>query len=159
MKGKKKNITARISSDSQSSPISTGQDVQQAAAICYRCNGNGKLQVLLVVSGRNGRWGVPKGHLDPGESSHAAAQRESYEEAGVLGPVEPDMFGTFAYEKDSSPNRYHVVVQLLEESEIATRFPEKATRKQRWHPQEAAIRAAAQPGLRMLLSKLQTRAL
>lgn len=34
-------------------------------------------------------------------------------------------------------------------------FPEKGTRKQKWFPLKVAIRDAAQPGLKALLSKLE----
>ena len=62
------------------SPIA--RDIRQAGAICYRRNENGDLRILLVGSRRNGRWGVPKGHLDPEETTGAAALREAFEETG-----------------------------------------------------------------------------
>ncbi len=37
--------------------------VAQAGAICYRRNGKRVLCILLIGSQRNGRWGLPKGHL------------------------------------------------------------------------------------------------
>lgn len=40
--------------------------------------------VWLVVSTRDGRWTLPKGRRDPGESPVDAAVRETAEEAGVL---------------------------------------------------------------------------
>ncbi|WP_307146621.1 NUDIX hydrolase [Rhizobium tibeticum] len=79
------------------------RDVRQAGAICYRRNKNGDLRILLVGSRRNGRWGVPKGHLDPGETTAAAALREAFEEAGVEGSVDPDVFGSFSYRKEVHP--------------------------------------------------------
>lgn len=111
-----KNLKASRSSNA-------GCDLQQAGAICYRRNGSGRLRVLLVGSLRNGRWGIPKGHLDPGETSSVAALREAFEEAGVAGEVDPEVFGSFSYQKDSTLHRYHVAVHLLEVSGIATDFP------------------------------------
>ncbi|TCU15386.1 NUDIX hydrolase [Rhizobium sullae] len=131
------------------------RDVRQAGAICYRRNKNGDLRILLVGSRRNGRWGVPKGHLDPGETTAAAALREAFEEAGVEGSVDPDVFGSFSYRKDSTPHRYSVSVHLLEVSRMTTEFPEKAMRKQKWFPPKIAIRDVAQPGLRTLLQRLR----
>lgn len=138
-----------------SSNATSPRDIQQAGAICYRRNRKGELSILLVGSRRNGRWGVPKGHLDPGETSHLAAGRESFEEAGVVGAVEREVFGTFSYTKDSSPHRYQVAVHLLEVSELSADFPEKAVRKQKWFTLKAAVRDAAQPGLQVLLEKLE----
>ncbi|WP_426129504.1 NUDIX domain-containing protein [Pararhizobium sp. PWRC1-1] len=49
---------------------------------------------------RNGRWGFPKGHIEPNESSHAA-KREAFEEAGVSGTAVQSVFGSYTYTKDS----------------------------------------------------------
>ena len=38
----------------------------------------------LMIS-RNGRWELPKGHIDPGESAVQAALREVSEECGITG--------------------------------------------------------------------------
>lgn len=135
----------------------SGRDVAQAGALCYRRNENGGVEILLVGSRRNGRWGIPKGHVEGGEASSAAALREAFEEAGVEGVVDTTVFGTFSYRKDTSPNCYHVAVHLLQVSRIADKFPEKDVRKTRWFPLESALRQAAQPGLRMLLASLEGR--
>lgn len=135
------------------------RDVRQAGAICYRRKGNGHLEVLLVGNRRNARWGLPKGHLDAGETSDEAAGRESFEEAGVVGQVDTEVFGSFVYAKENSPHRYQVAVHLLRVTDLADDFPEKAERKQKWFPLKTAVRNAAQPGLRALLAKLETVAL
>ncbi len=155
MKYGKKSKAVMLSDDQSSSTITTARDIEQAGAICYRRNGSGQLRILLVGSRRNGRWGVPKGHLDPGETSAQAAGREAFEEAGVLGDVEATIFGSFSYHKDSSPHHYHVSVHFLRVAEVRLDFPEKGTRKQKWFPLKVAIRDAAQPGLKALLSKLE----
>lgn len=156
MKDRRKTKTAMSNIGSQSSSTTiTPRDVQQAGAICYRLTASGRLQVLLVGSRRNGRWGVPKGHIDPGEASHAAAARESFEEAGVVGDVGKTIFGFFGYQKDSSPHRYHVAIHLLRVTKTTDEFPEKAVRKQKWFSIKDAILEAAQPGLRSLLDRLE----
>ncbi|TAX63706.1 DNA mismatch repair protein MutT [Rhizobium ruizarguesonis] len=50
----------------------------------------------------------------------------------------------------------NVAVHLLKVSRIADKFPGKVVRKTRWFPLETALREAAQPGLRMLLSSLRS---
>jgi len=138
------------STQNQALTDETGLDVAQAGAICYRRNAKGRLEVLLVGSRRNGRWGVPKGHVESRETSSATALREAF-----IGDVDSTPVGSFAYQKDSSTNRYTVTVHLLKVSRIAATFPEAGFRKTQWFLLKDASRKAAQPGLRTLLSRLE----
>lgn len=131
-------------------------DIEQAGAICLRCTKKGALLVLLVGSRRNGRWGLPKGHIETDETSRDTAEREAFEEAGVRGTAAGKPFGSFFYFKDSSIRRYRVTAHLVEVRSIAKSFPEKATRKIRWFALEEAAAEASQPGLRTLLERLKT---
>jgi len=59
-----------------------------AGCVAYRYDG-GALMILLIRD-KYGRWTLPKGHLEPGESEAQAAVREVFEETavdGVLGPL------------------------------------------------------------------------
>src|ERR1700740_1337880 len=38
---------------------------------------------VLIVNQNGNSWSLPKGHLEPGEDSIAAAKREIYEESGI----------------------------------------------------------------------------
>jgi 8-oxo-dGTP pyrophosphatase MutT (NUDIX family) len=61
--------------------------VHQSGAIVVRLDGK-EPRVLLVSAKRNPRnWIFPKGHIEKGETSEAAALRETREEAGVLGTL------------------------------------------------------------------------
>jgi 8-oxo-dGTP pyrophosphatase MutT (NUDIX family) len=42
---------------------------------------------ILLIATHSGRWQLPKGHLEPGESAEQAALRETQEETGVRGRV------------------------------------------------------------------------
>lgn len=55
----------------------------RALAVCYRSTPAG-VEVVLVRS-RRGRWTIPGGRLEPGETPEHAALRELREEAGVVG--------------------------------------------------------------------------
>ena len=49
---------------------------------------DGKILLVQEATGTyQGKWGLPKGHVDPGESPEAAALRELHEEAGYSGSV------------------------------------------------------------------------
>jgi 8-oxo-dGTP pyrophosphatase MutT (NUDIX family) len=122
--------------------------IEQAGAICLRRSEEGELQVLLVASRRNGRWGLPKGHIDPGEISWMAAEREAFEEAGARGRITPTIFGAFEYSKDSSVNRYRVTVHIMETLFIEAAYPEKEIRPSRWFSLSDAVTAIGHDGLR-----------
>ncbi|WP_313140625.1 NUDIX hydrolase [Rhizobium croatiense] len=154
MKNRKKSKTAMLANHNKSPSGDLAREIAQAGAICYRRTDDGRLEVLMVGSRRNGRWGVPKGHLGAGESSDLTASRESFEEAGVIGSVDRAVFGSFTYRKDSTPHRYHVAVHLLEVTGISDDYPEKTIRKKAWFPLDAAVTEASQPGLRALMVKL-----
>jgi 8-oxo-dGTP pyrophosphatase MutT (NUDIX family) len=135
--------------------MTTGiEDVEQAAAICInRCEGTAP-QVLLVRSRRNGRWGLPKGHIELGETAQIAAAREAFEEAGVRGSISSFPLGKFFYFKNSTSTRYNVTVYVLDVQSISDEFPEKGVRKSRWVSIDQAVLEASQPGLRTLLQKI-----
>jgi 8-oxo-dGTP diphosphatase len=49
---------------------------------------DGKILLVQEAKGAHrGKWGLPKGHVDPGESPETAAIRELQEEAGYTGSV------------------------------------------------------------------------
>jgi predicted NUDIX family NTP pyrophosphohydrolase len=51
-----------------------GAMIRMALAVSSKHGTNNDL-----LSRRNGRWGLPKGHVDPDETSQQAAAREAYE--------------------------------------------------------------------------------
>ncbi|MDQ1037253.1 8-oxo-dGTP diphosphatase [Streptomyces sp. V3I8] len=73
--------------------------------------------VLLIERGWDpfaGRWALPGGHVDPGETSRAAAARELAEEAGVYAaPEELDQIGTFDRPDRDPRGRYVTVAYHL----------------------------------------------
>ncbi len=127
----------------------------QAGAICYRRNSvAGEMEVLLIGSLRTGRWGIPKGHIESGETACETAEREAFEEAGISGVIENEALGTFTYAKETSPNRFHVTVHLLRVTARADDFPEDRIRKSKWVPVEMAMREAGHPELSDLFARL-----
>ncbi|MGO4564608.1 NUDIX hydrolase [Rhizobium sp. 2YAF20] len=129
--------------------------IRQAGAICYRWNDKDRLvETLLIASLRNGRWGIPKGHVESGETTRQAARREAFEESGVSGIVDKDVFGAFTYSKEGNPKQFHVSVHLLAVKELADNFPEKQVRKIRWVPVGTAMRDTWQSGLSGLFVNL-----
>ncbi len=70
--------------------------VQQSAAIPWRVV-EGRVLVLLITSARSGRWGIPKGHLEPFLAAHESAASESFFVACVVGSSAFDGLCTFLY--------------------------------------------------------------
>ncbi len=54
----------------------------QVAAIPIRWIG-GRPEVLLITTRGTGRWTIPKGHIEEGESAKQTAEREIKEETGL----------------------------------------------------------------------------
>ncbi|WP_432297337.1 NUDIX hydrolase [Rhizobium panacihumi] len=121
---------------------------EQAGALCLRSSPEGDQIVMLVGSRRNGRWGLPKGHIEPGETSHEAAMREAFEEAGVRGEISEKIVGSFLYSKDNSPNQYRVIIHRLDVTSIVETYPEKGLRSREWFALADAASAAGHGGLR-----------
>ncbi len=113
----------------------------QSAAIPYRRNAAGELEVLLVTSRRSGRWVLPKGNINR-MLPHAAAAREAFEEAGVLGVIRHTPVGDYLQQKiladghalDIAVSAYPLFVNVL-----LGKYPEMDLRKRKWmHVLEAA---------------------
>src|SRR5690606_27257505 len=71
---------------------------RQYAALPYRWEGQAVL-VMLVTSLQTRRWIIPKGWPEKDMAPHELAAREAFEEAGLVGTVDPEPFGAFTYEK------------------------------------------------------------
>ncbi|MGE5589787.1 MAG: NUDIX hydrolase [Bacillota bacterium] len=55
-----------------------------AGGVVYRTVGSGQ---LLLIQDRYGRWTLPKGKVEPGETVEEAALREIREETGIQGRI------------------------------------------------------------------------
>lgn len=98
---------------------------------------------LLVRSKEVGTWGLPKGHIEKGESSEHTAVRETKEETGVDVTVVRQL-PDFAYfnSRIGQPVRLHFFLArpVGGASEIADEFPEWVSlevAKQRVYPNQA----------------------
>jgi 8-oxo-dGTP pyrophosphatase MutT (NUDIX family) len=112
------------------------------------------IEVLLLTSRGTGRWIIPKGwpirKLSPAE----AAAREAYEEAGLVGTIQPSgPVGRYPYAKSSVPGglAIEVAVFLLRVDRQLDHWPEQAERETRWFTPEDAAQLVAEPELAALL--------
>ena len=72
-------------------------DILQAGCVPYRFRRE-QLEICLITT-RKGRWGFPKGIIDPGETPQETALKESEEEAGLIGKIEGKPIGSYRYRK------------------------------------------------------------
>jgi 8-oxo-dGTP pyrophosphatase MutT (NUDIX family) len=118
--------------------------VRQAAAIPVLGN-----QVCLVTSRNGKRLVIPKGCLEPGKTSGEIALQEAWEEAGLVGLLQADPIGSYLYEKDA--RNHHVLVYLMQVTQVAEVWPEGAWRARSWHTFGQALRRVEEVGLREIL--------
>ncbi len=55
-----------------------------AGGIVFRNSADGKDIEILLIQDSKGRWTIPKGHIEPGETARQTAIREIGEEAGLF---------------------------------------------------------------------------
>jgi len=116
-------------------------DVHQAGVIAIRREASG-VQVCLIRT--KGKWGIPKGFIDPGDSSQQAALNEAFEEAGLRGEIIGDAVGRYDYEKWTA--RLTVVVYVMRVVEEEPGWPEMRLRERFWMSlEEAGARLASHP--------------
>src|SRR3977135_3808711 len=99
--------------------------VRQAAALPLR---NGR--VCLVTSSNGKRWVIPKGIIEPGQTASETALQEAWEEAGLVGALQPEPVGSYLYDKWCGP--CHVTVFMMKVSDEATDWPEQELRERSW---------------------------
>jgi len=134
-----------------------GERIRQVAAIPFRLNQHGDIEIMLVTSRTTKRFIVPKGWPMKGKSGRKAAMIEAQEEAGVLGKIVKQPAGTYSYWKRLSNRFVHVdvIVYLLEVTEELTDWQEAKRRQRAWlAPADAAV-LIDEPDLSTLVSTLK----
>ncbi|CAN7338924.1 NUDIX hydrolase [Mesorhizobium sp. LjRoot246] len=119
-----------------------GETIRQVAAIPFRLNAHGDIEVMLVTSRTTRRFIVPKGWPMKGKSGRKAATIEAQEEAGVLGKTLSQPAGTYSYWKRLANRfvRVDVIVYLLEVTEELADWQEAKRRQRAWlAPADAAV--------------------
>jgi 8-oxo-dGTP pyrophosphatase MutT (NUDIX family) len=124
-------------------PIPDGV-LRQAAALPMRDG-----EVCLVTSRNGKRWVAPKGCMEPGKTAGEIALQEAWEEAGLVGSLDPEPIGSYFYEKDGAT--CHVIVFVMQVTGETADWPERSFRQRRWSSAAKAAMRVADPGLRALI--------
>ncbi|MCB1383563.1 MAG: NUDIX hydrolase [Notoacmeibacter sp.] len=113
----------------------------QAALLPWRKSSRG-IEIMLVTSRGTGRWILPKGWPEHGESLRESAMREALEEAGVEGNAADTALGSYFYDKvlaSGLRRRCEVRVFAMQVKDQRKNWPERGERERKWFsPQEAA---------------------
>jgi ADP-ribose pyrophosphatase YjhB (NUDIX family) len=134
-----------------------GERIRQVAAIPFRLNARGEIEVMLVTSRTTKRFIVPKGWPMKGKSGRKAATIEAQEEAGVLGKTLKEPAGTYSYWKRlaNSFARIDVVVFMLEVTEELANWQEARKRQRAWLAPADAAMLIDEPDLSSLVRTLR----
>jgi 8-oxo-dGTP pyrophosphatase MutT (NUDIX family) len=88
-----------------------------AGGVVYRVT-DATLELLLVSSRYDKSiWVLPKGHIEPGESSDETAVREVFEEAGVKARIVEFLFTSQQVVRGASQQIEYYLLERLEEEE------------------------------------------
>ncbi len=114
--------------------------IRQAAALPLRGT-----KVCVITSSNGKRWIIPKGLIEPGQSAGETALQEAWEEAGLVGTLQQEPIGSYLYEKYG--NTYHVIVYVMDVTEVAQDWPERSLRQRSWVTPAGLFERIAEPGL------------
>lgn len=129
--------------------------VFQHGALPFVIGGHGEIRVLLVTTRGRRDWIIPKGWPIRGLTAPATAEREAFEEAGVIGNIVGNKpVGSYRYEKRRTARKVitcEVSVFLLAVTRQLRKWPEKSERDTRWFAPEDAANVVAPLGLAEVL--------
>jgi 8-oxo-dGTP pyrophosphatase MutT (NUDIX family) len=128
----------------------------QYAALPYRFDQAGTLQVLLVTTRQSKRWILPKGWPIKGLRPPKSAAREAFEEAGVRGKVGAKSIGSFKYDKMLDEHGIAVqcevkVYPLLVKRQSAE-WPEIGQRLSQWAELDKALSLIEESGIKAIVT-------
>jgi 8-oxo-dGTP pyrophosphatase MutT (NUDIX family) len=133
--------------------------LQQIAVLPYRRragNDDTAIDILLITSRETGRWVIPKGNIDSGQTPHGAAVSEALEEAGVRGRTDDRVIGHYRYHKYRTREHWdlaEVAVFAMEVTHELDAWKEMAERKRKWFPRAKAADRVGEKQLKALIRR------
>jgi 8-oxo-dGTP diphosphatase len=131
------------------------QTVLTAGCVVYRHNQAGAPLVLLIYD-KYGRWTLPKGHLEAGETEQDAAVREVFEETGLTGELGPLIarIGYTVLSKRGRPRTKQVTFFLMLAHGFAARpQQDEGIAAVEWFAPDVALGQIGYPQVREVLAR------
>lgn len=131
----------------------------QYAALPWRLDEHARIEILLITSRETRRWVIAKGWPISGLAPHAAAAREAFEEAGVVGETWEEPVGAYFYVKRMKNGRERPVsveVFPLRVDRELEEWPEKGQREKRWFAAKEAANLVHESQLQTLIRAFAT---
>jgi len=122
---------------------------KQAAAIPYRINKD-NFQILLITSRNGKKWIIPKGIIEEGDSAVETAERETKEEAGVVGKAD-SVEGEYTYKKWDGICTVKVFPMLV--TGTLQEWDEQEIRSRKWFETDDALKKVKSKKLRQVLKQ------
>jgi 8-oxo-dGTP pyrophosphatase MutT (NUDIX family) len=114
-------------------------------------------KVMLVTSRGTGRWVLPKGWAENDLSGPELAAKEAFEEAGIVGEVQPIAVGFYSYPKQLADGRTvtcQVGVFQMRVDRVLDDWPERSQRRRQWFTLAQAATLVQEGDLGMLLKQV-----
>ena len=109
---------------------------------------------VLFILDVYGRWALPKGHLEAGETPQQAALREIEEEVGLEGDIEQELGEVhYQFSRDFGTVDKTVHYYLIRAADTELRLAKDEVLEARWVPLEDAIGASDYADNRDVLRK------
>lgn len=130
--------------DAGKAPDATPLEAKQQFGVLPWRSRKGGMKVLLITSREKGRWIVPRGWPMNGRPPFMTAALEAFEEAGIIGDIDPQPLTDFHYLKghdDGSRENVKVTLFGMQVQGTLTHWQERGQRKRQWFRlDEAAAR-------------------
>lgn len=109
---------------------------------------------LVLITNRKGtRWILPKGQPEAALSSKKVAMMEAYEEAGILGSIDPDI-KPVDVEVITRRGKVRLVIYPMRIRKLMNKYPESKIRKRLLLDSDKALRKLDKKPLKVCVRKL-----
>ena len=134
--------------------------VNRYAALPWRMNAEGRLEVMLIGSRCGNLWTAASAASSKARTPLQSAERAAFQEAGVIGRVGFEPIGSYSRvqpEKDGSRELWHVTVFGIHVLGTLVSWPHERKRRRGWWTWDEACNALDDAGLVSILRSVTSR--